>query len=322
MDIIIILGIFITTVLLVQGGYSALQDLKTSEARNVRKRLRTLSYKEFENDKNVDILKRKMLSEIPWLNRFLFKINFIHKIYMLMEQANIKYSLGLFVLISLFLMAVTFLSVSLVTTNYLISISLAILLGLVPFIYIILKKRVRMKKFERQLPEALGLIARALRAGQAFPSGLKMVADEFDDPIGTEFRETIDEINFGINVNDALKNLANKIESTDLKFFVISVIIQRESGGNLADILDSIANIIRERFKLEGKIKSLAAEGKLSAIILGILPFALVMIFLIVNPGYITLLLSDIIGEIMALFAIVLMSIGIFIMRKMIRIDW
>ena len=179
-----------------------------------------------------------------------------------------------------------------------------------------------MKKFERQLPEALGLIARALRAGQAFPSGLKMVADEFDDPIGTEFKETLDEINFGVSVTDALKALSSRIECTDLKFFVISVIIQKESGGNLAEILENIAGIIRERFKIQGRIQSLAAEGKLSAYILVALPFAIALVFLIINPEYIKLLLSDIIGEIMIIFAIVMMSIGILVMRKMIRIDW
>ena len=322
MNIIIVLGIFITTVLLVQGGYSAFQRLKTSEARNIRKRLRTLSYKEFDSDKNIDILRKKMLSEIPWLNRFLFKLDWVHRMSIIMDQANIKYSLGLFVLLSLFLMAATFFSVSLITANYLASIPLAIFIGIIPFFYIILKKQQRMKKFERQLPEALSLIARALKAGQAFPSGLKMVADEFDDPIGTEFKETLDEINFGVSVTDALKALSSRIECTDLKFFVISVIIQKESGGNLAEILENIAGIIRERFKIQGRIQSLAAEGKLSAYILVALPFVIALVFLIINPEYIKLLLSDIIGEIMIIFAIVMMSIGILVMRKMIRIDW
>ena len=175
-----------------------------------------------------------------------------------------------------------------------------------------------MEKFQEQLPEAMELVARALKAGQAFSGGLKMVADESGDPIGTEFSKILDELNFGVGVPDALKNLAKRIDCPDLKFFVISVLIQRESGGNLAEILENISYLTRERFKLHGRVRTLAAEGKISAYVLIAIPFFLATFMYFVQPNYITLLITDPIGRIMLGSAIVMMVIGIFVMRKMI----
>ena len=145
-----------------------------------------------------------------------------------------------------------------------------------------------MKKFERQFPEALDLMARSLRAGHAFSGGLQMVAQEFDDPMGAEFLRVMNEINYGSPVDQALKNLTHRIDVKDLTFFTVSVIMQRETGGNLAAILESIARLVRERFKLQGKIRALSAEGKLSAIILLALPFFVALALSIINPTYLT----------------------------------
>jgi tight adherence protein B len=147
-----------------------------------------------------------------------------------------------------------------------------------------------------------------------------MVGDEFDDPTGTEFGRTIDEINFGVHTNEALKNLSRRVDCPDLKFFVISVILQRETGGNLAEILENLAHLIRERFKFQGHIRTLSAEGKLSAIILVALPFIITLALSLINPGYVATLLTDPIGKIMALFAITLMAFGVLVLKKMIQI--
>jgi tight adherence protein B len=177
-----------------------------------------------------------------------------------------------------------------------------------------------MAKFQEQLPDALDLIARALKAGHAFSGGLKMVADEFADPIGTEFEKTIDEINFGVATDMAMKNLAHRVDCPDLQFFVVSVIIQRETGGNLAQILEKIASLVRERFRLYGKVRSLAAEGKLSAIILLSLPPAMAGYFFLVQPEYIGLLFMDPFGIAMVVGASIMMVIGTYVMKKMIEI--
>jgi tight adherence protein B len=164
------------------------------------------------------------------------------------------------------------------------------------------------------------LIARALRAGHSFSTGMKLAADEFDDPIGPEFSEVLDEINFGISVADALKNLASRLECPDLKYFVVSVILQRETGGNLAEIMDTIAYLIRERFKLQGKIRVLSAEGKISAFVLCLLPLVVVIVLRFINPKYIETLIIDPVGRILASVSLCLMVAGVFVMRRIIDI--
>ena len=131
-----------------------------------------------------------------------------------------------------------------------------------------------MEKYERQLPEGMELIARALKAGHAFTSGMRMAADEFDDPLGPELDYTLDELNFGISMQDALNRMTTRVDCMDLKYFVVSVVLQRETGGNLAEIIETSARIIRLRFKFQGKVKTLVAEAKLSAIVLDLVPFA------------------------------------------------
>ncbi len=196
----------------------------------------------------------------------------------------------------------------------------AFLSASMPFLYLLSLKQKRMAKFQEQLPDALDLIARALKAGHAFLGGLKMVADEFTDPIGTEFRKTIDEVNFGVGIDQAMKNLAHRVDCPDLQFFVVSVIVQRETGGNLAEILEKIASLVRERFKLYGKIRSLAAEGKLSAIVLLILPPLLGLYLFIIQPTYVGLLFKDPIGIAMVVGACIMMVIGTYVIKKMIEI--
>jgi tight adherence protein B len=147
-----------------------------------------------------------------------------------------------------------------------------------------------------------------------------MITDEFGDPIGTEFSKVLDEINFGVSIPDALKNLGERIDCPDLKFFVVSVIIQRESGGNLAEILENIGRLIRERFALQGRIQTLAGEAKLSAYILIALPFFVALFLFFFNREYIMLLTTDPLGKRMVSLAVFLLIVGIYIMKKMIQI--
>jgi tight adherence protein B len=320
MDIVIGIGIFLSVVLLIEGGYFVFRSIGRPEVKGVRRRLRSLSPEGY-GEESIDILRKRELSQVPWLNRLLQRFRWTGRMDRLLEQADTQRPLGFFILLSFVLAAAGFLVFSWMTSNRLISIPAAVILGLVPFFHIYSKKRRRMEKFQRQLPEALELIARSLKAGHAFTGGLKVVIDEFDDPISTEFDTTLNEINFGAGVNEALKNLSDRVDCPDLRFFVISVIIQRETGGNLAEILESIAYLIRERFKLQGHIRTLSAEGKLSAIILGALPFVVAFLLYLINRDYIRTLFVDPIGRIMALFAVIMMVMGILVMRKMIRIQ-
>jgi tight adherence protein B len=178
----------------------------------------------------------------------------------------------------------------------------------------------RIGKIVEQLPDALDLVSRALKAGHAFASGLQMVAEETSEPIAGEFRLVNEEINFGVAVPAALSNLAGRVPSPDMRHFVIAVLIQRESGGNLTELLANISALIRERLKLLLKVRVLAAEGRLSALILTALPFFLAVVINVINPKFMAVLWTDPMGLQMIYATIVMMSLGALWMRKVIRI--
>ena len=316
----IILGvvIFLVSVFVIETCHYAFATLRNPDRKKVRKRLRRLASGEYGSEPS--ILRRRTLSEVPFLNRLLLGIPTARQLDRALQQADIRTPLGFFLLLTILLAFVAFVGVSLVTRNLALSIMMAVVTGTIPMFFVRLKRNQRIRKFQRQLPDGLELVARALRAGQAFSSGMKLAADEFDDPLGPEFEATLDEINFGVAVPDALKNLANRIDCPDLRYFVVSVIIQRDTGGNLAEIIDSIAHLIRERFKLRGRIRVLAAEGKLSAVILLALPFLVVLALRFTNPNYIATLISDPLGKAMVTCGSILMLLGIVVMRRMIQI--
>lgn len=189
-----------------------------------------------------------------------------------------------------------------------------------PRSFLHLKKKWRLKKFEKQLPEALGLMARSLKAGHAFPAAMQMVSEEMPDPIGLEFFKTFKEYNYGLDLNQALLNLYRRNQLRDLKFFVIAVSIQRETGGNLVEILEKISSLIRERFKLMNQVKSLTAEGRLSGLILILLPIVIGLILYGLNPGYISLLWTHPTGQKMLAIAIFLQGLGMLLIKKIVSI--
>ncbi|MDP3426567.1 MAG: type II secretion system F family protein, partial [Humidesulfovibrio sp.] len=171
----------------------------------------------------------------------------------------------------------------------------------------------------RQLPDALDLIARALKAGNTFAGGMRMVADEFADPIGPEFAITLDEINYGMDTEKALHNLMERVDSLDLKFFVVSVNIQRETGGNLSEIIGNTAALIRERFKIHGRIRILSAEGRISAIVLLAMPFAAAAVLYVIKPDYMEQLVTEPLGQLMVKSALASMTVGYFIIRRLVN---
>ena len=160
-----------------------------------------------------------------------------------------------------------------------------------------------------------------MRAGHAFTSGMKLATEEFGDPLGPEFEETLDEINFGVSVPEALKNLAHRVDCPDLRFFVVSVILQRETGGNLAEIIEGLAQLIRERFKFRGKVRVLTAEGRLSAVVLVVIPFLLFLAISFLNPSFLTPLVSDPLGRAIIFIAIFMMIVGVFVIRRIIKVE-
>ena len=310
---------FLVSVLILESMLYAIRTIRNPDRNKIRNRLRALSFAGDTADV-ADILKKRSLSEVPGLNRILSSLSVAKRLDRLLEQANVQYPLGFFILLTLVLASAGFLGGSFATRNSGISLIVGAILGTIPFYYVCSKKKLRMKKLEAQLPDGLELIGRALRAGHAFSSGLKLAADEFDDPLGTEFGKTLDEINFGVSVSDALIKLAGRVDSPDVRYFVVAVIIQREAGGNLAEIMDKIGHIIRERFKLRGKIRVLSAEGKMTAIILAALPFFVIIALHFMNPNYINKLLTEPSGRIISAVAGFMMVVGILVMKRLIRI--
>jgi tight adherence protein B len=246
------------------------------------------------------------------------KLNYLRRLH---ERGNNTVPFATFLLGSLLLAIVVGLGSMQFHMHLIVTLVSAALSASVPFGYLYWKKTKRMARFQRQLPEALELMARALRAGHAFFVGLKLVGEEFSEPIGPEFKRAFDEVSMGVSVPQALENLSNRVDCLDLKFFVTSVSVQRETGGNLAEIIESLGRLIRKRFELYMKIKALSAEGKVSAIILFALPLVLGLLLYRMNPEYIGLLFTDPIGHTMLMVGSTLMIVGSFITGKIINIE-
>jgi tight adherence protein B len=190
-----------------------------------------------------------------------------------------------------------------------------------PFLALKIKRRRRLHTFEEQFPEALDLIARALKAGHAFATGLKMVADEMEEPVGPEFRKTFDEQNFGLPLKDSLENLTHRIPVLDVRFFSTAVLIQRETGGNLSEILENLAHVVRERFKILRQVRVYTAHGRLTGYVLLALPAFLSIALMFINPEHMNLLFREKMGQTMLLAAIVMQTCGFLWIKRIVKIE-
>jgi tight adherence protein B len=311
--------VFVAVVLLVELAYVAVRAIRQGESQRVRRRLQRF-VEHHRAEQAPDIRRQRLYSELPWLHAALRQLGRIRQVTLLIEQANAPYTIGFYLLLAALLGALgTLLALSL-ALGIALGIALSLLGAALPFLWLLYRKQARMQKFQRQFPEALELLARAMRAGHSFSSAMKMVADEFEDPVGSEFARTIEEINFGISTSEALRKLVERIDSEDLKYFVVAVVIQRETGGNLAEIVEKIGTLIRQRFVLMGKIRALSAEGRASALVLALLPMLLALYFLLVQREYIMTLVADPIGHVMIAGALAMMTFGILVMHRMIQI--
>jgi tight adherence protein B len=196
----------------------------------------------------------------------------------------------------------------------------ALLLFSVPWCWVLYKRRARLKKFQAQLPDALELVARALRAGHSFAAGMHVVAEEMPPPIAGEFGRVYEEQNYGISIEESLKALCERVPNLDLRFFATSVAIQRQTGGDLAEILDKLGYVIRERFRILGQVRALTGEGRLSGVVLIALPFVLFFVVLHLNPKYVEVLWTDELGIKMSIIALIMQVLGALCIRKIVDI--
>ena len=192
---------------------------------------------------------------------------------------------------------------------------------MLPYSYASYQRGRRFQKFEELFPEAIDTLARAVRAGHAFTTAIELISDEVDEPIASEFRKLFEEQKFGMPVRDALMNLAERMPLVDVKFFVTAVMLQRETGGNLAEILDNLSYMIRERFKILRQVRVFTAQGRLTMLLLMALPPLIVMVMLLLNPSFIRPLFTDPLGHTAILIGITLQTVGYFVIRKIIQIQ-
>lgn len=318
LNVFIALGIFGTILLLIYAGSAFYRIVAPRGTDRAVERLQ--SWTAPLEAAQLEILRKESLSEIPWLNEALLTMRRFQPLRILHRQADCRLPLGIFVLATPLLAMGAVLLALAMHQPMVLALLIAAVLGALPMGYLYWLKSKRMAKFERQLPEALELVSRALRAGHAFSVGLKIVGDEAADPIGQEFRRVFDEVSMGVALPQALQNMTERVDCVDVRFFITSVMVQRETGGNLAEIIDSLAELIRQRFELQLKVRALSAEGRFSAIILLGLPIFIGLVLYKMNPEYMGLLFSDPMGQKLATGGSIMMVLGAITLNRMVAI--
>ncbi|VVE49258.1 pilus assembly protein TadB [Pandoraea horticolens] len=312
--------LFLAVVLAVEGIYYWWSSQHSAAAKRVKARIRALSAGGNVNREHISILKSRLLSSSPGVERLLLRMPRVHALDLFIQQSGLSWSVAR-LLMGMLLHGLGFaMVVLLLPLTWRLAVPVGLIGASLPALYVGRRRGKRLERLERQLPETADTIARALRAGHAFPAAIEMIGNEMADPIGGEFRIMFDEINYGVGINDALRNLATRVPIDDLRFFITAVMIQRESGGNLAEIMTNIAELTRERLKLLQKVRVLSAEGRLSAIILEVLPFGAAGLLMIVNPTFLEVLWKDPAGIKISVTALGLMALGMLWMRRIVRI--
>jgi len=309
---------FLAVVLFLEGIYLTWSAHSSSGVKRIERRLQAMSAG--SGHKSSSLTKQRLLSESPALAEQLLKIPRIRQLDRLLLQSGLRLNVAMFIGLSFALAAAGLVLAWMTGLHMVVLLLVGLVAGLLPLFYIQGAKHKRIVAIEQQLPDALDLMGRAMSAGHAFPSALQMAGTEMPEPIASEFRIVFDEVNYGISTQDALMNLTARMPSTDLSYFVIAVLIQRETGGNLAALLSTISNLIRARLKLLGTVRVLSAEGRLSAWILTMLPFALGFLLQLMNPKFLSVLWTDPLGIKMVVFALCMMGVGIFAMWRIIKI--
>ena len=267
-----------------------------------------------------DVLRKELLSDVPALNRILATVPGIARLRIFLEQGAIQMQVGNFVLISIAISVFVFFVVLVVGLPLYEDLPAAIGAGAIPTLIASAIRQRRFNKFEEQFPEALDLLGRAVRAGHAFTTGFELIGNELPPPVSEEFRTTFQQQKLGVPFRDAMQNMALRVPLPDVLIFVSSLQIQRESGGNLGEILDTMSAVVRERFKLRRQIKIYTAEGRLSSYVLTALPFAALVALYFLQPAYIMPMFTEPRGQRMLILAAILQAVGYVVIGRIIKI--
>jgi tight adherence protein B len=266
------------------------------------------------------LAREELMSEIPWMNRILLKLEVTTKLKQLIDQADVHITVSRLVLFSLTAGVMAFLAVSMISTSYLLMTFAGLVAMSLPYLHIRMKRTKRLNKFLQLLPDALDLMSRGLSAGHAFTEALQMVATEMPEPISMEFRKTYEEQNLGLSLKLALENMVQRVPLLDLRMCVTAVMIQRETGGNLSELLEKVAFTIRERFRIMEDLKTMTLSSRWSAWLLCGLPIFLAVYVTVMNPGYMDVLWRDPRGHKLIAVAAIMQVLGMLMVQKIMKI--
>ena len=317
--VVVSLGVF---------ALGSLLDQRSARARLLRERLASVQKAaERQPSEELALLRDEMLSEIPALDNLLRRSTLISSLQTMLSQADLKIRAGNILILCVLSGAALGLAALLSTGSLpgnesLLFAGMGAFLGaLLPYSFTSHRRNRRFRKFEELFPEAIDTLTRAVRAGHAFTTALELIANELSEPVASEFRKLFEEQKFGLPVRDALLNLTERVPLVDVKFFVTAVMLQRETGGNLAEILDNLSYVIRERFKIMRQVRVYTAQGRLTMMLLMGLPPIIVVTMLILSPSFIQPLFADPIGHALIVVGLTLQTFGYFVIRKTIQIQ-
>jgi len=273
-----------------------------------------------KNALNLDLIRDELLSSIPSFNKLLVRWSWPGCLRKFIAQAGMQVRPGKITLISAVIGLTTLEVTQIIYSNFLVALAAGIPAIFLPFVFVAIKRARRMAVFERGFPDVIDLLSRSVRAGHSFASGLEIVSTELPDPVSTEFRITFDQQRFGLPLRDALMSLCDRVPSMDVRLFAIALLVQKETGGNLVEILDNLARVIRERFRITGEVKIRTAQGRFTAGILMALPIVMMLLLHVIDPEYANLLFVDPLGKLMLILAAVMQTLGAIIVWRIVKI--
>ena len=302
--------------------FATLLDHRNARARVIKERLANeRKAPERSPEDELAILRDEQLSKIPALDTLLRRSNRVSELQKMLVQGGLAMRAGNFMAFSVLCGFGVAIAAYLFSGRQEVGWFALVIGMIVPYGYASVRRTKRFEKFEELFPEAIDTLARAVRAGHAFTTALELISNEISEPIAGEFRQLYEEQKFGMPVRDALMNLTERVPLVDVKFFVTAVMLQRETGGNLAEILDNLSYVIRERFKIQRQVRVYTAQGRLTMALLMGMPPIIIVLMRVIEPDFIRPLFTDPIGHILLFAGIILQTMGYFVIRKIIRIQ-
>jgi tight adherence protein B len=321
LTLLFLISVFLFVVTLVEVAWLAWSRSHLKERYAIKKRLLYISAGGHHGREKLNLYKNRALNDAGILEKIAYTLPRVQGLDRILLRSGLSMNVSTFFLLSITLGGMGFLAGVRLLPHWTAALAPGLVLLFLPFIWLKGRERKALTKFDEQLPEALDLLSRSMRSGHALSAGMEIITQEMDEPIRSEFAAAIDEINLGLSFREALENMCERVPSRDLRFFAVATLIQRETGGNIAEILDQISGLIRERTKFKRHVVALTAEGRISGVVLIGLPVAMLVYLYFVNYDYVSLLWNDRLGYIMMVVAIINMFIGTLVIKKMTQIE-